>query len=45
MYSMLKHQTLVLTLPSVNFLEDKLLWQDSRYTALYPFRLPYSDFP
>lgn len=44
-YSMLKHQTLVLTLPSVNFLEDKLLWQDSRYTALYPFRLPYSDFP
>ncbi|XP_034366673.1 large ribosomal subunit protein uL4m [Arvicanthis niloticus] len=44
-YSMLKHQTLVLTLPSVVFLEDKLLWQDSRYTALYPFRLPYSDFP
>lgn len=44
-YSMLKHQTLVLTLPSVAFLEDKLLWQDSRYTPLYPFRLPYSDFP
>ena len=44
-YSMLKHHTLVLTLPSVAFLEDKLLWQDSRYTPLYPFRLPYSDFP
>lgn len=44
-YSMLKHQTLVLTLPSITFLEDKLLWQDSRYTPLYPFRLPYSDFP
>lgn len=44
-YSMLKHQTLVLTLPSIAFLEDKLLWQDSRYTALYPFRLPYNDFP
>nr|XP_021504886.1 39S ribosomal protein L4, mitochondrial [Meriones unguiculatus] len=44
-YSMLKHQTLVLTLPSIDFLEDKLLWQDSRYTALYPFRLPYNDFP
>ncbi|CAO2635932.1 39S ribosomal protein L4, mitochondrial [Lemmus lemmus] len=44
-YSMLKHQTLVLTLPSIAFLEDKLLWQDSRYTPLYPFRLPYNDFP
>ncbi|XP_048198255.1 39S ribosomal protein L4, mitochondrial [Perognathus longimembris pacificus] len=44
-YSMLKHQTLVLTLPTVTFLEEKLLWQDSRYTPLYPFRLPYSDFP
>ncbi|ERE75643.1 39S ribosomal protein L4 [Cricetulus griseus] len=44
-YSMLKHQTLVLTLPSIAFLEDKLLWQDSRYTPLYPFRFPYNDFP
>ncbi|XP_012646122.2 large ribosomal subunit protein uL4m [Microcebus murinus] len=44
-HSMLKHQTLVLTLPTVALLEDKLLWQDSRYTALYPFRLPYRDFP
>lgn len=44
-HSMLKHQTLVLTLRTVAFLEDKLLWHDSRYTALYPFRLPYRDFP
>lgn len=45
MHSMLKHQTLVLTLPTVAFLEEKLLWHDSRYTPLYPFRLPYRDFP
>ncbi|ELK28689.1 39S ribosomal protein L4, mitochondrial [Myotis davidii] len=44
-HSMLKHQTLVLTLQTVAFLEEKLLWQDSRYTPLYPFRLPYCDFP
>ncbi|XP_045402611.1 39S ribosomal protein L4, mitochondrial isoform X1 [Lemur catta] len=44
-HSMLKHQTLVLTLPTIAFLEDKLLWQDSRYTPLYPFRLPYCDLP
>uniref|UniRef100_A0A4X2M8S3 Large ribosomal subunit protein uL4m n=1 Tax=Vombatus ursinus TaxID=29139 RepID=A0A4X2M8S3_VOMUR len=44
-HSMLKHQTLVLTLNTVAFLEKKLLWHDKRYTALYPFRLPYSDFP
>lgn len=44
-HSMLKHQTLVLTLPTVAFLEDKLLWQDSRYRPLYPFSLPYSDLP
>ncbi|XP_032252032.1 39S ribosomal protein L4, mitochondrial isoform X1 [Phoca vitulina] len=44
-YSMLKHQTLVLTLQTVAFLEEKLLWHDSRYTPLYPFRLPYRDFP
>lgn len=44
-HSMLKHQTLVLTLPTVAFLEEKLLWHDSRYTPLYPFRLPYRDFP
>ncbi|XP_072458533.1 large ribosomal subunit protein uL4m [Notamacropus eugenii] len=44
-HSMLKHQTLVLTLNTISFLEKKLLWHDKRYTALYPFRLPYSDFP
>ncbi|XP_036759263.1 39S ribosomal protein L4, mitochondrial isoform X2 [Manis pentadactyla] len=44
-HSMLKHQTLVLTLQTVAFLEEKLLWQDSRYTPLYPFRLPYRDLP
>nr|KAF6297630.1 mitochondrial ribosomal protein L4 [Pipistrellus kuhlii] len=44
-HSMLKHQTLVLTLQTVAFLEEKLLWQDSRYSPLYPFRLPYCDFP
>uniref|UniRef100_A0A8C6W783 Large ribosomal subunit protein uL4m n=1 Tax=Nannospalax galili TaxID=1026970 RepID=A0A8C6W783_NANGA len=44
-YSMLKHQTLVVTLPTVAFLEERLLWQDSRYTPLFPFRLPYSDVP
>lgn len=44
-YSMLKHQTLVLTLQTLAFLEEKLLWHDSRYTPLYPFRLPYRDFP
>lgn len=44
-HSMLKHQSLVLTLPAVAFLEEKLLWQDSRYAPLHPFRLPYRDFP
>ncbi|XP_077624104.1 large ribosomal subunit protein uL4m [Crocuta crocuta] len=44
-HSMLKHQTLVLTLRTVAFLEEKLLWHDSRYTPLYPFRLPYRDIP
>ncbi|XP_049644412.1 39S ribosomal protein L4, mitochondrial [Suncus etruscus] len=44
-HSMLKHQTLVLTLPALAHLEEKLLWQDSRYAPLYPFHLPYRDFP
>ncbi|XP_075433532.1 large ribosomal subunit protein uL4m isoform X1 [Ascaphus truei] len=44
-YSMLKHQTVVLTVAAVDFLEEKLLWHDSRYASLYPYRLPYSDFP
>lgn len=42
---MLKHQTLVLTLQTVAFLEEKLLWQHSHYTPLYPFHLPYRDLP
>ncbi|XP_028830685.1 large ribosomal subunit protein uL4m [Denticeps clupeoides] len=44
-HSMLKHETVVLTLGAVDFLEKKLLWHDSRFTPLYPFRLPYSDLP
>ncbi|KAE8619796.1 hypothetical protein XENTR_v10009980 [Xenopus tropicalis] len=44
-FGMLKHDTVILTAGAVDFLEEKLLWHDSRYTALYPFRLPYSDFP
>ncbi|KAM4750978.1 large ribosomal subunit protein uL4m [Anableps anableps] len=44
-HSMLKHEAIILTLDTVKFLEEKLLWHDQRYTPLYPFRLPYSDFP
>ncbi|XP_069460164.1 large ribosomal subunit protein uL4m isoform X2 [Ambystoma mexicanum] len=44
-HSILKHETLVLTLQTVEFLERKLLWQDVRYSPLYPYKLPYSDFP
>ncbi|XP_069737635.1 large ribosomal subunit protein uL4m [Phaenicophaeus curvirostris] len=44
-YSMLKHETLVLTLDAVAFLEEKLLWHDTRYSALYPFAFPYRDTP
>lgn len=44
-HSMLKHEALILTLDTVKFLEDKLLWHDQRYTPLYPFKLPYCDFP
>ncbi|XP_075994582.1 large ribosomal subunit protein uL4m [Genypterus blacodes] len=44
-HSILKHEAVVLTLDTVRFLEDKLLWQDQRYASLYPFRLPYSDLP
>ncbi|XP_062911631.1 large ribosomal subunit protein uL4m isoform X1 [Mobula hypostoma] len=43
-YSMLKHETLVLTLDAVGFLEKKLLWHDTRFSPIYPFKLPYSDF-
>ncbi|XP_029352488.1 large ribosomal subunit protein uL4m [Echeneis naucrates] len=42
-HSMLKHEAVVLTLDSVRFLEDKLLWHDERFTPLYPFKLPYCD--
>lgn len=42
-HSMLKHESLVLTLKTVRFLEEKLLWHDTRFTPLYPFKLPYSD--
>ncbi|XP_036442481.1 39S ribosomal protein L4, mitochondrial [Colossoma macropomum] len=44
-HSMLKHESLVLTLEAVKFLEKKLLWHDTRFTPLYPFKLPYSDLP
>ncbi|XP_064899933.1 large ribosomal subunit protein uL4m isoform X3 [Columba livia] len=44
-HSMLKHETLVVTLDTVTFLEKTLLWHDTRYSALYPFSMPYSDFP
>ncbi|XP_038626970.1 LOW QUALITY PROTEIN: 39S ribosomal protein L4, mitochondrial [Tachyglossus aculeatus] len=44
-YSILRFQTLVLTLDTVSFLEEKLLWHDFRYSPLYPFHLPYSDMP
>ncbi|XP_046713681.1 39S ribosomal protein L4, mitochondrial [Silurus meridionalis] len=44
-HSMLKHESLVLTLEAVKFLEKKLLWHDCRFTPLYPFKLPYSDLP
>ncbi|NXK70985.1 RM04 protein, partial [Sylvietta virens] len=44
-HSLLKHQTLVLTLGAVAFLEQRLLWHDRRYSPLYPFSLPYRDLP
>ncbi|NXX32295.1 RM04 protein, partial [Nicator chloris] len=39
-HSLLKHQTLVLTLGALDFLEQRLLWHDRRYSALYPWCLP-----
>ncbi|XP_056136098.1 39S ribosomal protein L4, mitochondrial [Lampris incognitus] len=44
-HSMLKHEAVILTLEAVKFLEKKLLWHDYRYKPLYPYSLPYSDFP
>lgn len=44
-YSMLKYDTVLLTVRTVDFLEEKLLFQDMRYSSLYSFKYPYSDFP
>lgn len=44
-HSMLKHEVLVLTLDAIKFLENKLLWHDTRFSPLYPFKLPYTDLP
>lgn len=44
-HSLLKHEAVVLTLQTLRFLEEKLLWHDRRYTPLHPFKLPYSDLP
>uniref|UniRef100_A0A1A8GM49 Large ribosomal subunit protein uL4m n=1 Tax=Nothobranchius korthausae TaxID=1143690 RepID=A0A1A8GM49_9TELE len=44
-HSILKHEALVLTLDTITFLEDKLLWHNQRYYPLYPYKLPYSDLP
>ncbi|XP_028313551.1 large ribosomal subunit protein uL4m [Gouania willdenowi] len=42
-HSMFKHESVILTLETVKFLEEKLLWHDQRYSPLYPYKLPYSD--
>ncbi|NXY91608.1 RM04 protein, partial [Alcedo cyanopectus] len=44
-HSLLKHQGLVLTLSTLDFLEKKLLWHDRRYSALQPLGLPHRDWP
>lgn len=44
-HSMLKHESVVLTVQTVKFLEEKLLWHDERFSPLYPYKLPYSDLP
>ncbi|XP_071275097.1 large ribosomal subunit protein uL4m isoform X5 [Agelaius tricolor] len=44
-HSLLKHRTLVLTLDAVTFLEQRLLWHDSRYAPLVPLSLPHRDPP
>ncbi|CAN9510636.1 unnamed protein product [Ophioblennius macclurei] len=44
-HSMLKHEAVVLTLNTVRFLEEKLLWHDQRFSPLYPYKLPYADLP
>ncbi|NXP27350.1 RM04 protein, partial [Scytalopus superciliaris] len=44
-HSMLKHETLVLTLDTVTFLEQRLLWHNTRYSGIYPFSKLYRDLP
>jgi len=44
-HSMLKHESIILTLETIKFLESKLLWHDHRYSPIYPYKLPYSDLP
>lgn len=44
-HSLLKHESVIITMETLNFLENKLLWHDQRFTPLYPFKLPYSDQP
>ncbi|XP_072255726.1 large ribosomal subunit protein uL4m [Pyxicephalus adspersus] len=44
-YSILKYNTVLLTVGAVDFLEEKLLFHDLRYSTLYNFKYPYSDFP
>ncbi|XP_027766565.1 39S ribosomal protein L4, mitochondrial [Empidonax traillii] len=44
-HSLLKHQTLLLTLDTVTFLEQRLLWHNRRFSPLYSFSKPYRDFP
>ncbi|NXC32797.1 RM04 protein, partial [Campylorhamphus procurvoides] len=44
-HSLLKHETLVLTLDTVTFLEQRLLWHNTRYSALCPLSRAYRDLP
>lgn len=44
-HSILKHRSLVLTVPALQFLQQKLLWHDRRFAALHPFSMPYRDIP
>ncbi|XP_068177300.1 large ribosomal subunit protein uL4m [Antennarius striatus] len=44
-HSLLKHEAVILTLETIKFFENKLLWHDQRYRPLYPFSLSYSDLP
>ncbi|NWR39914.1 RM04 protein, partial [Tachuris rubrigastra] len=44
-YSLLKHETPPPTLDTVTFLEQRLLWHNTRFSPLYSFSKPYRDFP